>query len=61
MTAYELYKALEKKFEEDPTAKELPVFVPDNECGEYKAEGLKWRPYTGWGESRRDILVIDYD
>ena len=60
MTAYELYKKLEKKFEEDPTAKDLPVFVPHNDCGEYKAEELKWRPYTGWGESRMDILVIDY-
>ena len=37
MTAYELYKAFEKKFEEDPTAKNLPVNILDN-------ERAKWKP-----------------
>ena len=44
MTAYELYKALEQKFEEDPTAKDLPVNVVDDEIGEIEAESIKWRP-----------------
>lgn len=44
MTAYELYKAFEKKFEEDPTAKDLPVNIMDDEWGEVEADEIKWRP-----------------
>jgi hypothetical protein len=60
MTAYELYKALEQKFQEDPTAKELGVYVPDNECGEYEAGQVRWRPSNKINGTRMDMVLIDY-
>lgn len=44
MTAYQLYKIFEKKFEEDPTAKDLKVGIVDGEWGVMEAETIKWRP-----------------
>lgn len=60
MTAYELYKALEQKFQEDPTAKELDVYVPDNECGEYEAGHVRWRPLNTIDDTPMDMVLIDY-
>lgn len=57
MTAYELYKALEKKFEEDPTAKNLPVNILDNEWGEMEAEEIKWRPPLRTGEPMNMVVI----
>lgn len=59
MTAYELYKSLEKKFEEDPTAKELPVNVVDNEIGEIEAEEIKWRPIHLCTGKPMNMVVIE--
>lgn len=59
MTAYELYKAFEKKFEEDPTAKELPVNVVDNEWGEMEAEEIKWRPIHFCTAKPMNMVVIE--
>ena len=60
MTAYELYKALEQKFQEDPTAKDLDVYVPDNETGEYKAGQVRWRPTNNINDIPMDMVLIDY-
>lgn len=59
MTAYELYKALEKKFEEDPTAKDLPVNVVDDEWGEIEAETIKWRPQHFLNGEPMNMVVIE--
>jgi hypothetical protein len=59
MTAYELYKAFEKKFEEDPTAKELPVCVVDDEWGEMEAETIKWRPIRRCTGKPMNMVVIE--
>ena len=59
MTAYELYKSLEKKFEEDPTAQELPVNVVDNEIGEIEAEEIKWRPIHLCTGKPMNMVVIE--
>lgn len=59
MTAYELYKALEKKFEEDPTAEDLPVNVVDKEWGEMEAETIKWRPSSFADGAPRNMVVIE--
>ena len=44
MTAYELYKKLEQKFEDDPTEKALPVCVSDTEWGEMEVIEVQSRP-----------------
>lgn len=59
MTAYELYKAFEKKFEEDPTAKNLPVNILDNEWGEMEAEEIKWRPIHLCTGKPMNMVVIE--
>ena len=59
MTAYELYKALEKKFEEDPTTKNLPVNVVDNEWGEMEATSLKFRPKSSLDDRPMNMVVIE--
>jgi hypothetical protein len=59
MTAYELYKALEKKFEEDPSAKDLPVNVVDNEIGEIEADMVKWRPIRLCTGKPMNMVVIE--
>jgi len=59
MTAYELYKALEKKFEEDPTAKDLPVNTKDYEWGEVEAETITWRPPSFCSGVPMNMVVIE--
>lgn len=59
MTAYELYQQLGKKFEEDPTAKDLPVNVVDNEIGEIEAEEIKWRPIRLCTGKPMNMVVIE--
>jgi TPP-dependent indolepyruvate ferredoxin oxidoreductase alpha subunit len=59
MTAYELYKAFEKKFEEDPAAKDLPVNIKDNEWGEMEAEEIKWRPPSICTGAPMNMVVIE--
>lgn len=59
MTAYELYKAFEKKFEEDPTAKDLSVNVVDNEIGEIEADTIKWRPAHFCTGKPMNMVVIE--
>ena len=60
MTAYELYKALEQKFEEDPTAKDLPVCVNDGEWGEMDAKILEFRPKSIVDNKQRNIVLLDW-
>lgn len=59
MTAYELYKAFEKKFEEDPTAKDLKVGIVDGEWGEMEAETIKWRPEGLCTGKPMNMVVIE--
>ena len=60
MTADELCKAFEKKFEEDPTAKDLPVNIMDNECGELEADKIKWRPPAFCSGKPMNMVLIEY-
>ena len=59
MTAYELYKALEQKFEEDPTTKDLPVNTVDNEYGEIEADTINWRPPAFCSGTPMNMVVIE--
>lgn len=59
MTAYELYKAFEKKIEEDQTAKDLKVSIVDGEWGEMEAETIKWRPVGLCTDKPMNMVVIE--
>ena len=59
MTAYELYKAFEKKFEEDPTAKDLPVNFKDSEYAEVEIEAINWRPPAFCSGAPMNMVVIE--
>lgn len=50
---------LGKKFEEDPTTKELPVCVVDGEWGEMEAETIKWRPIRCCTGKPMNMVVIE--
>lgn len=59
MNAFELYQQLGKKFEEDPTTKELPVCVCDGEWGEMEATKLDFRPKRIADGKPRDMVLLD--
>ena len=51
---------LGKKFEEDPTTKELPVCIVDNECGEMEAERLDFRPKSIVDGKPMNMVRLDW-
>jgi hypothetical protein len=60
MNAFELYQQLGKKFEEDPTTKELPVCVNDGEWGEMESTILEFRPKSIVDGKPRNIVLLDW-
>ena len=60
MNAFELYQQLGKKFEEDPTTKELPVCVVDGEYGEMEATEVKFRPKSIVDGKPMNMVVLDW-
>ena len=60
MNAFELYQQLGKKFEEDPTTKELPVCVVDGEFGEMEAERLEFRPKSIVDGKPMNMVRLDW-
>ena len=51
---------LGKKFEEDPTTKELPVCVCDGEYGEMEAERVEFRPKSIVDGKPMNMVVLDW-
>ena len=51
---------LGKKFEEDPTTKELPVCIVDNEWGEMEAERLEFRPKSIVDGKPMNMVRLDW-
>lgn len=51
---------LGKKFEEDPTTKELPVCVYDGEYGEMEAERVEFRPKSIVDGKPMNMVVLDW-
>ena len=60
MNAFELYQQLGKKFEEDPTTKELPVCLVDNECGEMEAERVDFYPKSIVDGKPMNMVRLDW-
>lgn len=60
MNAFELYQQLGKKFEEDPTTKELPVCVMDGEWGEMECTSLVFRPKSIITENPKNMVLLDW-
>lgn len=60
MNAFELYQMLGKKFEEDPTTKELPVCLVDNEFGEMEAERVEFRPKSIVDGKPMNMVRLDW-
>lgn len=60
MNAFELYQQLGKKFEEDPTTKELPVHLMDGEWGEMECTSLVFRPKDIVSEKPMNMVLLDW-
>lgn len=60
MNAFELYQQLGKRFEVDPTAKELPVCIVDNECGEMEAVRVDFRPRSIVDGKPMNMVRLDW-